>query len=133
MFDEAKQIARRRSVAGSPKEPSSLTCGSQEVDPLAFAVPELIHIPLAELKKLHRTAAKPRPRSGLPGPWPRSGGHHFLMYQGFDKVANIEGGIANGRVRDFPCRETHSPRDLRVKGERMLPTVLRGRCALLRA
>jgi rhodanese-related sulfurtransferase len=76
-----------------------------EVAQLAFDVPDLVVMPLSEIEQ--RFAELPRDRelvmvceSG-----PRSlKATYFLMYHGYAKVANMEGGIFKWARKGFPIR-----------------------------
>jgi rhodanese-related sulfurtransferase len=76
-----------------------------EVAQVAFDVPDLVVVPLSEFER--RFAELPRDRelvmvcqSG-----PRSlKATYFLMYQGYTRVANMEGGINKWAGKGFPIR-----------------------------
>lgn len=75
----------------------------EEVARLAFDVPEFIHIPLAELEA--RFAELPRDRDLVmvcQGGGRSLKATYFLIYQGFPRVANMEGGIAKWASKGFP-------------------------------
>ena len=76
-----------------------------EVKQLAFDVPEIVNIPLSELDT--RYVELPRDREIL---LVCSAGHrslkacYFLMFHGYDKVANMQHGMDRWIVRGFPVR-----------------------------
>ncbi|MBZ9700901.1 MULTISPECIES: rhodanese-like domain-containing protein [unclassified Mesorhizobium] len=106
MPNEARQICptttRRRVAEGA----LLLDVREQaEIDRLAFDVPNIIRIPLGELEK--RYVELPRDRELVLAC--QSGGRslkatYFLMFQGFDKVANMEGGMAKWASKGFPVK-----------------------------
>jgi rhodanese-related sulfurtransferase len=74
-----------------------------ELERLAFDVPNLTHIPLGELEA--RFHELPRDRELVmvcQGGGRSLKATYFLMYQGFEKVANMEGGIAKWASKGFP-------------------------------
>ena len=118
MLDEARQICpattRRRVAEGAllvdVREEA-------EIDRLAFDVPDIIRIPLGELEK--RYVELPRDRELVLAC--QSGGRslkatYFLMYQGFDKVANMEGGMANWASKGFPVKGEEQQPEAQVAG-----------------
>ncbi|GLS35527.1 hypothetical protein GCM10010869_11150 [Mesorhizobium tianshanense] len=110
MLDEAKQICptttRRRVAEGAVLVDVR---EQAEIDRLAFDVPGLVRIPLGELEK--RYVELPRDRELVLAC--QSGGRslkatYFLMYKGFDKVANMEGGMAKWASKGFPVKDETS-------------------------
>ena len=76
-----------------------------EIERLAFDVPNLAHIPLQELEV--RFQELPRDRELVmvcQGGGRSLKATYFLMYQGFEKVANMEGGIAKWASKGFPVK-----------------------------
>jgi rhodanese-related sulfurtransferase len=76
-----------------------------EIERLAFDVPNLTHIPLGELEA--RFHELPRDRDLVvvcQGGGRSLKATYFLMYQGFEKVANMEGGIAKWASKGFPVK-----------------------------
>ena len=76
-----------------------------EVDRLAFEVPDLIVMPLSELER--RFGELPRDRDLVLAcqSGPRSlKATYFLMYQGYGRVANMEGGIFKWASKGFPIK-----------------------------
>ena len=76
-----------------------------EIERLAFDVPNLAHIPLRELEI--RFQELPRDRELVmvcQGGGRSLKATYFLMYQGFEKVANMEGGIAKWASKGFPVK-----------------------------
>jgi len=76
-----------------------------ELERLAFDVPNLTHIPLRELEA--RFDELPRDRELVmvcQGGGRSLKATYFLMYQGFEKVANMEGGIAKWASKGFPVK-----------------------------
>jgi rhodanese-related sulfurtransferase len=76
-----------------------------ELERLAFDVPNLTHIPLVELEA--RFQELPRDRELVmvcQGGGRSLKATYFLMYQGFEKVANMEGGIAKWASKGFPVK-----------------------------
>ncbi|MBN8968141.1 MAG: rhodanese-like domain-containing protein [Rhizobiales bacterium] len=76
-----------------------------ETDRLALDVPNVIALPLGELEQ--RFTELPRDRDLVMVC--QVGGRslkatYFLMYQGFDRVANMEGGIVKWAAKGFPVK-----------------------------
>lgn len=76
-----------------------------EIDSLAFDVPDLVVIPMSEFE--HRCAELPRDRDLVMVC--RVGERslkatYYLMYRGYTRVANMEGGIAKWARKGFPVR-----------------------------
>lgn len=76
-----------------------------EIERLSFDVPNLAHIPLRELEA--RFHELPRDRELVmvcQGGGRSLKATYFLMYQGFEKVTNMEGGIAKWASKGFPVK-----------------------------
>jgi len=76
-----------------------------EIERLAFDVPNLVHIPLREMEV--RLQELPRDRELVmvcQGGGRSLKATYFLMYQGFEKVANMEGGITKWASKGFPVK-----------------------------
>lgn len=76
-----------------------------EIDRLAFDVPDIVALPMSELEQ--RFAELPRDRELVIVC--QSGARslkatYFLMYQGYTRVANMEGGIAKWSRKGFPVK-----------------------------
>lgn len=66
-----------------------------EVNRLAFDAPGLVQLPLSELEQRFDELPRDRPLVLACAEGPRSlKATYFLMYQGFDNVANLDGGLA---------------------------------------
>ncbi len=76
-----------------------------EINRLAFDVPDIIELPLGELEQ--RFVELPRDRDlviACQGGVRSLKAAYFLMYQGFDRVANLQGGIAKWAAKGFPVK-----------------------------
>jgi rhodanese-related sulfurtransferase len=89
-----------------------------EIERVAFDVPDVVAIPLAELEQ--RYAELPRDRELVlvcQGGGRSLKATYFLMYQGYTRVANMEGGILKWAAKGFP-----------IKGNPAVPAPTAGGC-----
>ena len=104
MLDKAKQICpttTRRKIA----EGAILVDVREktEIDRLAFDAPSLIHIPLGELETRYDELPRDRDLVMVCHGGGRSlKAAYFLMFKGFDKIANMEGGISRVGPQGLP-------------------------------
>jgi rhodanese-related sulfurtransferase len=76
-----------------------------EIDRLAFDVPGMVAIPLSEFEQRFAELPRDRPLVIACQAGARSlKATYFLMYQGYDQVANMEGGINKWAAKGFPVR-----------------------------
>lgn len=76
-----------------------------EVDALAFDVPDVVHIPLSEFER--RFAELPRERQlilACAGGQRSLKAAYYLIYQGYPQVANMEDGMAKWLRKGFPVK-----------------------------
>lgn len=78
---------------------------ADEVAKLAFDVPNVVHIPLSEFQQRFTELPKDRELILACAVGQRSlQATYFLMYHGYDKVANMQDGLAKWVRRGFPVR-----------------------------
>lgn len=78
---------------------------ADEVAKLAFDVPNVVHIPLSEFEQRFTELPKDRELILACAVGQRSlKATYFLMYHGYDKVANMQDGLAKWVRRGFPMR-----------------------------
>ena len=78
---------------------------AEEVAKLAFDVPHVVHIPLSEFERRFSELPKDRELILACAVGQRSlKATYFLMYHGYDKVANMQDGLAKWVRRGFPVR-----------------------------
>jgi rhodanese-related sulfurtransferase len=76
-----------------------------EVAALAFDVPDVVHIPLSEFER--RFAELPRERQlilACAGGQRSLKAAYYLIYQGYPRAANMEGGMAKWLRKGFPVK-----------------------------
>lgn len=84
-----------------------------EINRLAFDVPNLVEIPLGQLEE--RFVELPRDRDLVmvcQGGGRSLRATYFLMYQGFEHVANMDGGIMKWAAKGFPVKGAKSAEQL---------------------
>ena len=78
---------------------------AEEVAKLAFDVPHIVHIPLSEFEQRFTELPKDRELILACAVGQRSlRATYFLMHHGYDKVANMQDGLAKWVRRGFPVR-----------------------------
>jgi len=106
MLNEAKEVCPTTTLRMS-REGALLVDVREhdEIDSLAFDVPDLLVMPMSEFER--RCAELPRDRDLVMVC--RVGERslkatYYLMYQGYTRVANMEGGIAKWARKGFPIK-----------------------------
>ena len=106
MLNEAKEVCPTTTLHMSREGALLVDVRERdEIDGLAFDVPDLLVMPMSEFE--HRCAELPRDRDLVMVC--RVGERslkatYFLMYQGYTRVANMEGGIAKWARKGFPVK-----------------------------
>jgi rhodanese-related sulfurtransferase len=76
-----------------------------EIDRLAFDVPDIVALPLSELEQRFSELSRDRELVLACAVGERSlKAAYFLMYQGYTRVANMEGGLAKWVCKGFPVK-----------------------------
>ena len=89
-----------------------------EVAHTAFDIPGVMLMPLSELQQRYEELPRDRQLVLACSSGPRSlKATYFLMYHGYDQVANMEGGLAKWARRGFPIRGS-VPAGLAAAGDR---------------
>ena len=106
MLNEAKEVCPTTTLRMSREGALLVDVRERdEIDSLAFDVPDLLVMPMSEFER--RCAELPRDRDLVMVC--RVGERslkatYFLMYQGYTRVANMEGGIAKWARKGFPVK-----------------------------
>ena len=106
MLNEAKEVCPTTTLRMSREGALLVDVRERdEIDSLAFDVPDLLVMPMSEFE--HRCVELPRDRDLVMVC--RVGERslkatYYLMYQGYTRVANMEGGIAKWARKRFPVR-----------------------------
>jgi rhodanese-related sulfurtransferase len=119
MLDEAKQVCPTTTLRMSREGALLVDVRERnEVDGLAFDVPDLVVMPMSEFEQ--RCAELPRDRDLVMVC--RVGERslkatYYLMCRGYTRVANMEGGIAKWTRKGFPVRGNLSAAIVSSKSE----------------
>lgn len=80
-----------------------------EVAQVAFDVPDIVVMPLSEFEQRFEELPRDRELVMVCQSGPRSlKATYFLMYQGYTRVANMEGGLVKWASKGFPIRGTRA-------------------------
>lgn len=90
-----------------------------EIERLSFDVPELIIMPLSELENRFTELPKDKELILVCQHGVRSlKATYFLMYHGYNNIANMSGGMAKWALRQFPIKGDLTAIDMPVDGGR---------------
>lgn len=104
MLDEAKQVCPTTTLRMSRDGALLVDVRERdEIDGLAFDVPDLVIMPVSEFERRYAELPRDRDLVMVCRVGERSlKATYFLMYKGYTRVANMEGGIVRWARKGFP-------------------------------
>jgi rhodanese-related sulfurtransferase len=110
MLNEAKEVCPTTTLRMSREGALLVDVRERgEIDSLAFDVPDLVVMPISEFERRYAELPRDRDLVMVCRVGERSlKATYYLMYQGFTRVANMEGGISKWARKGFPVKRNAS-------------------------